>query len=78
MIGEGIFDRDIVLVHSQNFAKSGDLVVAVVNGEATVKRFFPKGPEIELRPANPKLESFWYPAETVELKGLVVGLMRRF
>ncbi len=78
MIGEGIFDRDIVLVQSQDFAKSGDLVVAVVNGEATVKRFFPKGAEVELRPANPKLESFWYASDNVEVKGLVVGLMRRF
>ncbi len=78
MIDEGIFDKDLILVQTQNFAKNGDLVVASVNGEATVKRFYAKAGEIELRPANANMNSMWYSSSSVEVKGIVVGLMRKF
>jgi repressor LexA len=60
--------------------------VASVDNEATVKRFYlqkpAKGsdevPQVELRPANPRLKSMWYPANEVEIRGLVVGLIRRY
>jgi repressor LexA len=86
MIDEGIFDGDLLVVLSQKNAKDGDLVVASVEAESTVKRFFmKKNPEIstttkavELRPANPRLTSMWYAPQQVEIKGLVKALLRKY
>ncbi|MGZ3690531.1 MAG: transcriptional repressor LexA [Pseudobdellovibrio sp.] len=83
MIEEGIFDGDTLVVQSQKVARDGDLVVASVDLEATVKRFFQKtkaeeGKTIELRPANKRLSSMWYHPSQVEIKGLVKALMRAY
>ena len=86
MIEEGIFDGDFLIVLSQKAAKDGDLVVASIEQEATVKRFFHKkntdiNPDqklIELRPANPRLTSMWYQPQQVEIKGLVKALFRKY
>lgn len=86
MIEEGIFDGDFLVVLSQKNAKDGDLVVASVEHESTVKRFFhKKNPavqssekQIELRPANPRLKSMWYHPQLVEIKGLVKALFRKY
>lgn len=86
MIDEGIFDGDFLVVLSQKNAKDGDLVVASVEAESTVKRFYmKKNPEIstttkavELRPANPRLTSMWYAPQQVEIKGLVKALLRKY
>lgn len=86
MIDEGILDGDLILVQSQETAKNGDLVVATVDNESTVKRFFhrpyPYGEikemMVELRPSNPKMNSLWYSPEEVSVRGLVVGLLRQY
>ncbi len=86
MIDEGIFDGDTLVVQSHKVARDGDLVVASINDGATVKKYFFKshpempdqGKMIELRPANPRLKSMWYPAEEVEIKGLVRALFRSY
>lgn len=86
MIDEGIFDGDTLVVQSQKAAKDGDLVVASINQEATVKRYYVKtnpkqlelGKQIELRPANPRLSSMWYSPAEVEIKGLVKALFREY
>ena len=81
MIEDGIHDGDTILVQRQEFAKDGDIVVAVVNHEATVKRIYrPRGKnnKVELRPANSDMESFWYSPEEVDVRGIVVGLIRRY
>ena len=86
MIDEGIFDGDTLVVQSHKVARDGDLVVASINDEATVKKYFFKtnpesvqlGKLIELRPANPRLKSMWYPADQVEIKGLVRALFRTY
>ncbi|MBC7421545.1 MAG: transcriptional repressor LexA [Bdellovibrio sp.] len=86
MIEEGIFDGDTLVIQSRKEARDGDLVVASVEEEATVKRYFhkanPATPElgklIELRPANKRLTSMWYSASQVEIKGLVRALMRSY
>lgn len=81
MIEEGIFDKDVILVEKTETARDGEIVVAVVNEEATVKRFFNKSKTkglIELRPANSELSSQWYYPEQVSIRGRVVGLMRKF
>lgn len=81
MIEDGIHDGDTILVQRQEVANDGDIVVAVVNHEATVKRIYkPRGKKtkIELRPANSDMESFWYEVGEVDIRGIVVGLIRRY
>lgn len=86
MIDEGILDGDFLVVLSQKAARDGDLVVASIDQDSTVKRFFhKKNPQsgssekqIELRPANAKLKSMWYSPSTVEIKGLVKALFRKY
>ena len=81
MIEDGIHDGDTILVQRQEFAKDGEIVVAVVNHEATVKRFYrprKKGDKVELRPANSGMESFWYHPAQVDIRGIVVGLIRKY
>ncbi len=56
MVNAGIADKDIVIVRRQLIAENGDIVVALIGGEATVKRLSIQGPRIELRPENPKFK----------------------
>lgn len=81
MIEDGIHDGDTILVQRQEYANDGEIVVAVVQHEATVKRIYrPKGRsnKIELRPANSEMNSFWYSPTEVDIRGIVVGLIRRY
>ncbi len=80
MIGDGIFDGDFIFVQEKDHAFNGDMIVAMVNGEATVKRYYKNIEKqlIELRPSNPSMDSMWFEASEVKITGLVVGLMRKF
>ncbi len=86
MIDEGILDGDLIMVQSQPSAKNGDLVVATVEDESTVKRYYlrpyPYGElkemMVELRPSNPKMNSLWYSPDEVSVRGLVTGLIRNY
>jgi len=85
MIEDGILDGDVILVQKQPHALNGDIVVAVVGEEATVKRFYthrqkdgPQNKMIELRPANSSMTSMWFSESEVEIRGIVVGLIRKF
>jgi len=76
MIEDGILDGDIIIVDQDKRARAGDVVVALVEDEATVKHFFPKGSTVELRPANSTMETMIFPARDVSLQGVVVALQR--
>ncbi len=77
MIGDGILDGDYVVVRKQNHADSGQTVVALINGEATVKRLQRRGDRIELLPANPAMEPIVVPADAdFAIEGIVVGVIR--
>lgn len=78
MIGAGIYDGDLVLVHKTSFAQNGDIVVALLeNDEATVKRFFIEpGNKYRLQPENPAYDAL-YP-ESLTILGRVIGLVRKF
>ena len=79
MKNAGICDRDIIVVESGTAPKDGDIVVARVDGEeVTIKRFFQKGKEIELRPENEAFSPMFFPADRVEILGCVTGLMRSY
>lgn len=75
----GIFDGDYVLVNRQNTANKGEIVVAIIGEEATVKRYFPDGDKIRLQPENETFEPIWVDKHSPEfsIAGKVVGLMRR-
>lgn len=85
MIEDGIFDGDVILIQKQASASNGEIVVASIDNESTVKRFFlqtrseDKSEKIvELRPANSSMKSMWYQPEQVDIQGVVVGLIRKF
>lgn len=78
MVGEGIHDGDLVVVERREEAERGEMVVALVAGEATLKRFFPEGDEVRLQPANPAMRPLRVRASDVQIQGVVVSLMRRF
>ncbi len=75
----GIFDGDFVLVQKQAVAHKGDIVVAIINGEATVKRYFPEGKQIRLQPENDDFEPIIVNKRSGEfhIAGKVVGLLRK-
>ena len=79
MIGAGIHDGDVVIVRKQNVAQKGEIVVAVVNGEATIKRYFPDGQRVRLQPENPAYEPILLSRKSGECRiaGKVVGLLRK-
>ncbi|NIA12712.1 MAG: transcriptional repressor LexA [Nitrospiraceae bacterium] len=76
MVDDGILDGDIVVVDHDRPPKAGDIVVALVGDEATVKHYYPKGDQVELRPANATMEPMVFPGQEVEVQGVVVGLQR--
>ena len=78
MIDEGIHEGDFIVVSEREEARRGEMVVALVDGEATLKRFFPEGPKVRLQPANPQLRPLRVEASRVRVQGVVVGLLRRF
>jgi repressor LexA len=78
MIDDGIFDGDIILVQKQANASNGEIVVASIDGESTVKRIYAQNNKIELRPANTSMQSMWYLPQQIQIQGVVVGLLRRF
>ncbi len=78
MIEEGIHDGDLVVVSRREQAGVGEMVVALVGDEATLKRFFPEGETVRLQPANRRMEPIYAAANEVRVQGVVVGLMRKF
>jgi repressor LexA len=75
MIDAGIFDGDYVVVRQQPTAVNGDIVVAQLEDEATVKRFFRESDRVRLQPENPTMEPIY--AREVTILGKVVALFRR-
>ncbi|MBO2518868.1 transcriptional repressor LexA [Limnochorda sp.] len=75
MIEAGILDGDWVIVRRQATAENGDIVVARLDDEATVKRFYREQGKIRLQPENPTVEPII--TDRVEILGLVVGLFRK-
>jgi len=79
MIDAGIYDGDVVVVQKQSEAIKGDIVVAVIDGEATVKRYYPEGERVRLQPENEDFEPIIVGRESGDFRiaGKVVGLLRR-
>ncbi len=79
MIDDGIYDGDIVIIKRQSMAFDGQTVVAIINGEATLKRYYHEGSRIRLQPANQHMEAFYaQPEDEFEIRGVVHALYRMF
>jgi repressor LexA len=79
MVDEGIHDGDMVVVRSTADAADGDMVVAMVAGEVTLKRLYREpGRRLRLQPSNAELEPLIVDADQVTVQGTIVGLLRHY
>ncbi len=78
MIEEGILSGDIAIIKHANDAQNGQIVVAVVDNETTLKRYFKKAKQIELHPANKTMKPIIIKDKECEIRGLLVGLLRTY
>jgi repressor LexA len=80
MIDDHITDGDLVLVEQASAAQDGEIVVAVVDGEATLKRIYrERDGSVRLQPANPTMEAIIIrPGRQMEIRGIVRGVLRRY
>jgi repressor LexA len=79
MIEDQICDGDYVVVESRDEARDGETVVALVAGsDVTLKKLYRDGPSVRLEPANERLQPIVVPAEDVQVRGIVRGLIRRY
>jgi repressor LexA len=79
MMEEGILDGDIVVVRQADTARNGDIVVALVEDEATVKFFYHEGDRIRLQPAHPTMAPIYIePSVASAIQGIVVGVYRQY
>ncbi|NBG88745.1 transcriptional repressor LexA [Isachenkonia alkalipeptolytica] len=75
MVDAGIFDGDFIVVSQQSTANNGDIVVALIEEEATVKRFYKEQDQIRLQPENKNMDPIYTSEATI--LGLVVGVYRK-
>ena len=78
MINAGIFDGDLVFAQQQNTAERGEIIIAKIDDEATVKYFQPQKEWVELHAANPKYQPIIVrPERDFSIAGRVIGIMRK-
>ncbi|MCL6638203.1 MAG: transcriptional repressor LexA [Firmicutes bacterium] len=75
MVDAGILEGDLVVVRRQADAMNGDIVVALLEDEATVKRYYKEEGRVRLQPENSRLEPIF--AREVQVLGKVIGLVRK-
>ncbi|MEA4826926.1 transcriptional repressor LexA [Clostridium sp. JNZ J1-5] len=76
MIEAGIFDGDLAIIEKCNYADNGEIVVALIDNEATIKRFFKEKDYIRLQPENKTMEPII--VEDCQIVGKLIGLFRRY
>ena len=75
---DGILDGDYVVVRKQPTAENGETVVALINNEATVKRYYKREDHVELRPAHEDMAPFIVRGGDLRIEGKVVGVIRHY
>ena len=79
MIDEQIRDGDYVIVEDRHTADNGEMVIAMLDGaDVTLKKLYREGPRVRLQPANPALQPIVAPADQVQVRGVVVGVLRKY
>jgi repressor LexA len=80
MIEDGIFDGDYIFVRKQSTAETGEIVVVMIEGEATCKRYYPEADRVRLQPANEAMKPIYISRDefrSIDILGKVVGVYRR-
>jgi repressor LexA len=80
MVNAGIFDGDLIFVEKTEEARSGEIVAAMIDGEATVKRFFREGDRLRLQPENNAMSPIVVTAaegRSASVMGRVIGVFRQ-
>ena len=75
---DGLFDGDLAVVEKQSSADNGDVVVALLDDEATVKRFYRENGRIRLQPSNSTMDPIYVEPDRVAVIGKVILGLRRF
>ncbi len=78
MVDDGILDGDFVVVARREKAEIGQTVIALVRGEATLKRYYMDGQRVRLQPANAAMKPLTFDARDVTIQGVVTGLIRDY
>jgi repressor LexA len=79
MIDDGIWNGDYIVVESRPTADNGETVIATIDGEATVKRFYrEKNGKVRLQPANAAMAPIVMRAKDLDIRGVVVAVMRKY
>jgi repressor LexA len=78
MIDAGILSGDVAIIKHQSEADNGQIVVAVMNEETTLKTYFKKSKQIELHPANSRMKPIVVKDKECEIRGVLVGLIRTY
>ncbi len=77
MRDDGILPNDLVIIRKQETARNGQTVIALLNNEATIKKYYQKGTHIELRPANETMAPIHVtPQDEFRLEGVLIGVIR--
>ena len=80
MIEDGIFDGDYIFVRKRSHADPGEIVVVIIENEATVKRYYPEGDRVRLQPGNAKMAPIYVKKSDfrdIQIIGVVVGVYRK-
>ena len=80
MIDEQICDGDFVIIEDRKNARNGEVVVALIDGEVTLKKYYDEGAMIRLQPANPEIPPIILDknADNLRIQGIVIGVMRKY
>jgi repressor LexA len=79
MIDEQIRDGDFVIVEDRKTAENGEMVIALLEGsDVTLKKFYRENGHVRLQPANPAMSPIVVSADRVQVRGVVVGVMRKY
>lgn len=77
MIEDHIMDGDHIIVEKKNHAQNGEIVVALIENEATVKRFYREAGRVRLQPANASMQPIYVDDRELRIQGVVIGILRK-
>ncbi len=79
MVGAGIFDGDLLVVDKSLSPQSGDIIIAIVDGDLTVKRLIKRGSTITLKPENPRFKEIEFKeGQELQVWGVVTSTVKKF
>jgi repressor LexA len=79
MKDEGIMEGDYVVIQEKEVPSQGDMVVALINGDATLKRYYKEKDHIRLQPSNMNMEPIRVPSDAeLKIQGICIGVIRKY